>query len=161
MEIDAESAESQAILGMVLDWSGRAHEAMTPLLRAVQLNPSLAEAHAYLAEGYADTDRLVRAQETIAQAVGLEPEGASEPATVETQALESLVKELRHAAPAPPRRPPPPQLRTTRCVVTQPRISAGLSSGSGRRSERRPGRRAVSTSTSTRRSASAEARHRV
>jgi tetratricopeptide (TPR) repeat protein len=70
------SALNKAILAMALDWSGRYDEAIEIALEAVDQEPLLAEAHAILAEIYADKNNWERALEEAEKAVELEPNNA-------------------------------------------------------------------------------------
>ncbi|HIC88226.1 MAG TPA: tetratricopeptide repeat protein, partial [Anaerolineae bacterium] len=66
------SALNLAILGMALDWNSQYDEAIDIGLRAVDMDPNLAEAHAYLAEIYADRGNWRRALEEGRAAVELD-----------------------------------------------------------------------------------------
>jgi len=68
-----ESAEILTSLGMVVSKGGRAKEALDPLRRAVELDPSNAAAHYYLAEVYNRLDQLPAALVAYEQAATLQP----------------------------------------------------------------------------------------
>jgi tetratricopeptide (TPR) repeat protein len=65
------SAINLATLAMALDWNGEYDEAIKIALRAVDIDPLSAEAHAALAEVYADRNNWNRALEEAQQAVEL------------------------------------------------------------------------------------------
>ncbi len=69
-----DSALNNAILAMALDWSGKYDEAMEIGLYAVDQDPLSPEAHAILAEVYADKNNWARALEEAQKAVELDPE---------------------------------------------------------------------------------------
>ena len=50
VELDAESAECQAIMGMVLDWNGQVAEAIAACLKAIKIDSDFALGYAYLSE---------------------------------------------------------------------------------------------------------------
>lgn len=68
-----ESAEILTSLGMVVSKGGRAREALDPLRRAVDLDPSNAAAHYYLAEVLNRLDQLPAALVAYEQAANLQP----------------------------------------------------------------------------------------
>ncbi len=68
-----ESAEILTSLGMVVSKGGRPKEALDPLRRAVELDPSSAAAHYYLAEVYNRLDQLPAALVAYEQAANLQP----------------------------------------------------------------------------------------
>jgi tetratricopeptide (TPR) repeat protein len=68
-----ESAEILTSLGMVVSKGGRAKEALDPLRRAVDLDPSNAAAHYYLAEVLNRLDQLPAALVAYEQAANLQP----------------------------------------------------------------------------------------
>jgi tetratricopeptide (TPR) repeat protein len=68
-----ESAEILTSLGMVVSKGGRAKEALDPLRRAVDLDPSSAAAHYYLAEVLNRLDQLPAALIAYEQAANLQP----------------------------------------------------------------------------------------
>ncbi len=77
VERDEESAVARAALCMALDWHAEAddrlyQEALEECLAAVDLDPSYTEAHAYLAEVYADLGHWSRALEEGQLAVSLD-----------------------------------------------------------------------------------------
>ena len=57
VELDSESAESQAILGITLDWNSKITEAIGACLAATELAPDYALGYACLAEAYGDQGR--------------------------------------------------------------------------------------------------------
>jgi tetratricopeptide (TPR) repeat protein len=73
-----DSAEALAALCMALDWDtevgdqAKLQEALSTCLSAVDLDPGYAEAHAYLAEVYADLGQTARAVEEARLAVSLD-----------------------------------------------------------------------------------------
>ena len=67
------SALNQGILAMALDWDGQYDEAIKVALRAVDKDPLSSEAHAFLAEVYADKNNWARALEEDHNAVKLNP----------------------------------------------------------------------------------------
>jgi tetratricopeptide (TPR) repeat protein len=73
-----DSAEALAALCMALDWDtevgdqAKLQEALSTCLSAVDLDPGYAEAHAYLAEVYADLGQAARAVEEARLAVSLD-----------------------------------------------------------------------------------------
>ncbi len=76
--IAPDSAEALAALCMALDWDAgigeeaKIQEALSACLSATDLDPSYAEAHAYLAEVYADLGRRTDAVEEARLAVSLD-----------------------------------------------------------------------------------------
>lgn len=70
------SAMNQAILAMALDWDNQYDDAIKAALAAVDKDPLLAEAHAILAEVYADRNNWSRALEEAETAVKLKPNSA-------------------------------------------------------------------------------------
>ncbi|MGD2041962.1 MAG: hypothetical protein PVH11_14130 [Anaerolineae bacterium] len=76
-----DNAKTLAALCMALDWDAGAdqaklQEALTACLSAVDVDPSYAEAHAYLAEVYADLGQASKAVETAQLAVTLDDSSA-------------------------------------------------------------------------------------
>ena len=71
-----DSALNGTILAMALDWTGDYDEAIKAALAAVDKDPLSAEAHAALAEVYADRNNWSRALEEAEQAVKLDPNSA-------------------------------------------------------------------------------------
>ena len=71
-----DSALNGAILAMALDWTSQYDEAIKVALAAVDKDPLSAEAHAALAEVYADRNNWTRALEEAEQAVKLDPDNA-------------------------------------------------------------------------------------
>jgi tetratricopeptide (TPR) repeat protein len=69
-----ERPEGYAIMGKVLDWSGKPEEASNQLLRAIELDETYAVGQSYLAEALVDMDRWDQAQETAEEALALDPE---------------------------------------------------------------------------------------
>jgi len=67
-----ENAKTLAALCMALDWDGQYAEALKKCQTAIQLDPEYAEAHAYLAEVYADLVSWDRALEEAELAVSLD-----------------------------------------------------------------------------------------
>lgn len=65
------TSENLAILALALDWAGIYDEALAYGLRAVQADYKNVLAHAYVAEIYADLNRLDRALESANTAIGL------------------------------------------------------------------------------------------
>ncbi len=76
--IAPDSAEALAALCMALDWDAgigdqsKLQEALGACLSAIDLDPGYAEAHAYLAEVYADLGQKTQAAETARLAVSLD-----------------------------------------------------------------------------------------
>ncbi len=70
------SAWNLTILAKALDWAGDYDEAIKVALRAVDADPLLAEAHAVLAEVYADRNNWTRSLEEARQAERLNPNSA-------------------------------------------------------------------------------------
>jgi tetratricopeptide (TPR) repeat protein len=70
------TAMNLGILAMALDWSGRYDEAIKVALQAVDKDPLSAEAHAFLAEVYADKNNWERGLEEAQTAVKLNPNSA-------------------------------------------------------------------------------------
>jgi tetratricopeptide (TPR) repeat protein len=68
-----DTAMNKAILAMALDWDGRYEDAIEVALEAVEQEPLLPEAHAILAEVYADKNNWERALEEAEKAVELDP----------------------------------------------------------------------------------------
>ena len=72
--VDVEpSAENLSILAMAQDWSGEYDDAIKNALKAVDADPESAQAHATLAEVYADRNNWQRALEEARQAEKLDP----------------------------------------------------------------------------------------
>jgi tetratricopeptide (TPR) repeat protein len=67
------SAMNLGILAMALDWTEQYDEAMDTALKAMDKDPLSAEAHAFLAEVYADKNNWFRAAEEAQSAVKLNP----------------------------------------------------------------------------------------
>ena len=67
------SAMNLGILAMAYDWNGDFEEAMKAALKAVDKDPASAEAHAFLAEVYADRNNATRALEEAQTANKLNP----------------------------------------------------------------------------------------
>ncbi len=70
------NARNLAILATALDWENQLDEAIKTALRAVDKDPLLAEAHAALAEVYADKNNWTRALEEAQAAVKLNANSA-------------------------------------------------------------------------------------
>lgn len=68
-----DSAMNLGVLAMALDWSEKYDEAIDYALKAVDKDPMLAEAHAFLAEVYADKNNGGRAWEEAQTAIKLNP----------------------------------------------------------------------------------------
>ena len=70
------SAFNLGVLAMALDWNGDYDEAMEAALKAVDKDPVLAEAHAFLAEVYADKNNWWMALQEAETAVKLNEHSA-------------------------------------------------------------------------------------
>ncbi len=68
VDLDAKSAEYQAVLALAFDWSGNSDRALTAARRATELDPKLAEGWAYLGEAEADKFRLREASDALGRA---------------------------------------------------------------------------------------------
>jgi tetratricopeptide (TPR) repeat protein len=68
-----DSALNKAILAMALDWTGEYDDAIEVALEAVDQDPLSVEAHAVLAEIYADKNNWERALEEAEKAVEMDP----------------------------------------------------------------------------------------
>jgi len=71
--IAPESPQGYAIKAMALDWMGQPDEAVVTALRALEIDPTYAPTHAYLAEAYIDLGRWTQAREEAELAVQLDP----------------------------------------------------------------------------------------
>jgi tetratricopeptide (TPR) repeat protein len=71
VDADPRSVYNQAVLALALDWARQYDEAIVAGLRAIELDANFADAYAYLAEAYADKDRVDRATEMANKAVAL------------------------------------------------------------------------------------------
>jgi tetratricopeptide (TPR) repeat protein len=76
VDLDAQSAEYQAVLAIALDWSGDADRALIAARRATELDPKLPEGWAYLGEAETDKFRLGDASDALGQATAIEPGNA-------------------------------------------------------------------------------------
>ncbi len=74
MEIDRDDAYNNAIYGWALDWNRDYDRAIEFAIHAVDLDPLMAEARAYLAETYADLGNWRKAEDEGEEAVRLNPE---------------------------------------------------------------------------------------
>ncbi len=63
-----------AIMGKIYDWQGRADQASSTILQAIDIGPDYALAQSYYAEALVDLDRWDQALEAIEHAVEQEPE---------------------------------------------------------------------------------------
>ncbi|MBN1119636.1 MAG: tetratricopeptide repeat protein [Anaerolineae bacterium] len=63
-----------AIMGKIYDWQGRADQASSTILQAIDVDPNYAIAQSYYAEALVDLDRWDQALEAIEYAVEQEPE---------------------------------------------------------------------------------------
>jgi tetratricopeptide (TPR) repeat protein len=70
---DPESSKGYAVMAMALDWNGQPEEAAAQALRAIEIDPNYAPAHAYLAEAYVDLERWTQAQQEAQTALDLAP----------------------------------------------------------------------------------------
>ena len=70
------NAHNLSMLAMAQDWNDQVDEAIKTALRAVDKDPLSAEAHAVLAEVYADKNNWIRALEEARTAVNLKPDSA-------------------------------------------------------------------------------------
>ena len=70
------SAYNLSMLAMAQDWNGQYDDAIKTALKAVDKDPLSAEAHAILAEVYADKNNWVRALEEAKTAAKLKPDSA-------------------------------------------------------------------------------------
>lgn len=70
---DPFSPKGYAILGKIQDWQGKPEEALTTLLRAIELDNTYAEGQSYYAEAQLDVERWDQALETIEYALELAP----------------------------------------------------------------------------------------
>ncbi len=70
--LDADNAFAWAVMGMAYDWLGLPEEAIRFCQKAVDLDPTLPEAHAYLAEAYVDAGNWIAANEEIETALELD-----------------------------------------------------------------------------------------
>ena len=68
------NARNLSMLAMAQDWNNQVDEAIKTALRAVDKDPLSAEAHAVLAEVYADKNNWIRALEEARTAVKLKPD---------------------------------------------------------------------------------------
>ncbi len=71
------SAMNLSILAMALDWNEKYEQAIQSALKAVDKDPMLPEAHAYLAEIYADRNNWLRALQESDQALKLQPNNST------------------------------------------------------------------------------------
>lgn len=69
-----ENARAWALLGLAYDWLGLTGQAVAYCQHAVELDPTLPEAYAYLAEAYIDDGQWSAANATIATAARLAPD---------------------------------------------------------------------------------------
>ncbi len=67
-----ENARAWALMGLAYDWLGLTDQAVAYCQRAVELDPTLPEAYAYLAEAYVDDGQWFVANDTIATALRLD-----------------------------------------------------------------------------------------
>jgi tetratricopeptide (TPR) repeat protein len=67
-----ENARAWALLGLTYDWLGLPGQAVAFCRRAVELDPTLPEAHAYLAEAYIDNGQWSAANQSIDTAMALD-----------------------------------------------------------------------------------------
>jgi tetratricopeptide (TPR) repeat protein len=70
VDLDPRSAEYQSILALAFDWSGNTDRALTAARRATELDASLPEGWAYVAEADADKFRLQEASDALRHAGG-------------------------------------------------------------------------------------------
>ncbi|HDQ35175.1 MAG TPA: tetratricopeptide repeat protein, partial [Chloroflexi bacterium] len=73
LRYNSEDPTAWVALCMAYDWLGFAQEAIPHCQRAVNLDPTYAEAYAYLAEAYIDDGQWFNANETIQIALTLDP----------------------------------------------------------------------------------------
>jgi superkiller protein 3 len=73
LSYDAQSAYSLAVLCLAVEWQNRLDEAITACESAIQLDAKLPEAHAFLAEAYADKEDLAAARKSGELALDLAP----------------------------------------------------------------------------------------
>lgn len=71
---DPFSPKGYAILGKIQDWQGKPEEALTTLLRAIELDNTYPEGQSYYAEAQLDVERWDQALETIEYALELAPD---------------------------------------------------------------------------------------
>ncbi|MBV9545041.1 MAG: tetratricopeptide repeat protein [Chloroflexi bacterium] len=83
-DLEPRSAIDQAILALAFDWAGNTDRALTSARRAVELDPNLADGHAYLAEALIDKFRLKEASDELDHALGVG--GADNPEVLRVQA---------------------------------------------------------------------------
>ncbi len=72
--IDPFDPAGYAIMGKVYDWQGRADQASSTILQALDIDKDYALAHSYLAEALVDLQRWDQAQESIDRALALQPD---------------------------------------------------------------------------------------
>jgi tetratricopeptide (TPR) repeat protein len=71
VDMDPRSAEYQSVLALAFDWSGNTDRALTAARRATELDPTLPEGWAYVAEANTDKFRLQEASDALAHASSL------------------------------------------------------------------------------------------
>lgn len=74
---DPFSPKGYAILGKIQDWQGNPEQALTTLLRALELDATYPEGQSYYAEAQLDVERWEQALETIEYALQLAPDNVN------------------------------------------------------------------------------------
>lgn len=85
VELDPRSAEYQTVLALAFNWSGNTDRALTAARRATELDPTLPEGWAYVAEAETDSYKLQEASDALARANGLHG-GADDPEVIRVRA---------------------------------------------------------------------------